>query len=72
MQSKPRDHDILQNIKDLKKLKKDAPKKSEARREINKTIRSLKKILALLGVREVISPEKQNLIEAIYIYRPEY
>ena len=56
------DREIKRRIRVLRKLKRDTRVKSEARREINRKIRELKKDLNK-GVE--ISPEKTELIEKI-------
>jgi len=55
------DREILRKIRALRKLKKQSQKKTKLRRELNKKIRDLKK----LSPQEVLTPEKQALIDKI-------
>lgn len=62
--------DIRYRIKLLKRIKKTTPIKTQARRDINKQIRELKK--KLKGTSEPISKEKKELIAEILKRKPEY
>ena len=57
-------------IRQLRKIKKDTPKKTQARRDINAKIREAKKKIQELRGYEKITPEKAELIKKIYKYTP--
>lgn len=63
--------EIKQQIRKLRKLKRDTPKKTDERRQINQQIRDLKKQLALT-IPTVISssPERTILIKEIHVLNP--
>jgi len=62
--------EIKRQIRALRKLKKDLQKKSEARRDVNRQIRGLKKRLDALTSLEGVDPEKMTLIKEIYEREP--
>jgi hypothetical protein len=62
--------EIKRQIRALGKCKRDCPKKTEERREINEHIRELKK--QLIPIYAEVTPEKQILIDQILKIRPEY
>lgn len=57
--------EIKQNIRLLRKLKKDIPKQTQERREINAKIRALKKKIKDLELPNVIDIEKERIIAEI-------
>lgn len=59
--------EIKKTIKQLKKLKKDCPVKTQHRRDINKKLREFKDRLANIYQ---IDDEKQKLIDEIYRLKP--
>lgn len=63
--------EIKRQIRKLRKLKKDTPKKTDERRQINKQIRDLTKQL-VLTIPTVISssPERTTLIKEIHVLNP--
>ena len=62
--------EIKKLIRQLRKIKKDTPKKTHTRRDINAKIRELKKQLQDIRGNEIATPEKQILIEEIYRLTP--
>ena len=61
--------DIEYQIRQLKKIKKNTPIKTQARRDINKQIRELKEQKKVICN---ITPEKEKLIEEIIKLQPEF
>lgn len=57
--------EIKRQIRALRKIKKDAPKKTQARRDINKQIRDLKGQLQGSGCNIIEDKEKEVLIKKI-------
>jgi hypothetical protein len=57
--------DLKKQLRALKKLKKDAPVGSESRRQINKSIRALKKERQSIEVSLAPTEEKQVLIDEL-------
>lgn len=62
--------EIKRQIRALGKCKRNTPKKTEERREINEKIRELKKQLTPI-IKEV-DPEKQKLIDEIMAWNTKY
>lgn len=62
--------DIRRQIRALRKIKRDIPKKTEERRELNQQIRDLKN--RLVPIYNETDPIKIELINKIMLKRPEY
>jgi hypothetical protein len=63
--------EIKQQIRKLRKLKRDTPKKTDERRQINKQIRDLKIQLSLTLPKTIeSSPKRTSIIQEIYKYNP--
>lgn len=62
--------DIRRQIRALRKLKRDTQKKSDARHELNRQIRELKRKIENELSTENIAPEKLSLIKEIYEREP--
>ena len=62
--------DVKRTIRTLRKLKKDTHKGSEARHDLCRKIRELRK--QLIPIQAETTPEKQILIDQILKIRPEY
>lgn len=65
------DREIKQQIRKLRKLKRDTQKKTEARRQINKQIRDLKEQLTAKLPEVKQSSAREALIKEIYKYNPD-
>ena len=61
--------EIRKQLRLLRKLKKDTPLRSQARRDINKTIRELKEKIIPICIE--VTEQKQKLIDTILQYQPE-
>lgn len=64
------EREIKRHIKLLKKIKKETPLRTEARRDINRRMRALKK--ELVKDIEPVTKEKAELIQKILKIRPYY
>jgi hypothetical protein len=61
--------EIRKQLRLLRKLKKDTPLRSQARRDINKSIRALKESIIPICIE--VTQQKQKLINTILQYQPE-
>ena len=60
--------EIRKQLRLLRKLKRSCPLKSQARRDINKSIRELKE--QLIPIYTEVTEQKQKLIDIILQYQP--